>query len=95
MAKDLNTKEGRSSFLKDYLDDLLVGINDSYGPTLLKELEGRLEKTINEFNDEIDEAFSLLKKKTEDKEAFYASLENNSDKSSKTEWEKKLEDVEK
>ena len=26
MTKDLNTKEGRSSFLKDYLDDLLIGI---------------------------------------------------------------------
>ena len=39
MAKDLNTKEGRSSFLKDYLDDLLLGINDSYGPILLDELE--------------------------------------------------------
>ncbi len=95
MEKDLNTKKGRSNFLKDYLDDLLIGINDSYGPSLLNELEGRLEKTINQFNDEIDDAFSLLKKKTEDKEAFYASLENDSDKTSKTEWEKKLEEVEK
>ncbi len=95
MAKDLNTKEGRSNFLKDYLDDLLVGINDTYGPTLLKELEGRLEKTINDFNDEIDEAFTLLKKRTEDKEAFYASLEKDIDKNSKTEWEKKLEEIEK
>lgn len=94
MAKDLNTKEGRSGFLKDYLDDLLIDINNSYGPTLLKELEGRLEKTINEFNNEIDEAFSLLKKKTEDKEAFYASLQSDSDKYSKTNWEKKLEEVE-
>ena len=95
MSKDLNTKEGRSNFLKDYLDDLLVGINDTYGPTLLKELEGRLEKTINDFNEEIDEAFSLLKKRTEDKEAFYASLEKDIDKNSKTEWEKKLEEIEK
>ena len=95
MAKDLNTKEGRSNFLKDYLDDLLVGINDTYGPTLLNELEGRLEKTINDFNDEIDEAFSILKKRTKDKEAFYASLDKEVDKNSKTEWEKKLEEVEK
>ena len=93
MAKDLNTKEGRSSFLKDYLDDLLLGINDSYGPILLDELEKRLEKTISEFNGEIEEAFSMLKKKTEDKEAFYASMD--SDKNSKTEWEKKLEEVDK
>ena len=95
MKKNLNTKEGRSNFLKDYLDDLLVGINDSYGPALLNELEEQLEKTINQFNGEIDDAFSLLKKKTEDKEAFYASLENDSDITSKTEWEKKLEEVEK
>lgn len=95
MAKDLNTKEGRSNFLSDYLDDFLVGINDSYGPTLLKELENRLEKTITEFNKEMEEAFSLLKKKTKDKEAFYASLKSNEDKNSKTDWEKKLEEVEK
>jgi len=95
MAKDLNTKEGRSNFLRDYLDDLLVGINDSYGPTLLKELETRLEKTITEFNNEMEEAFSLLKKKTEDKEAFYASLNSSENKNSKTDWEKKLEEVEK
>ena len=95
MAKDLNTKEGRSNFLSDYLDDFLVGINDSYGPTLLKELENRLEKTITEFNNEMEEAFSLLKKKTKDKEAFYASLNSKEDKNSKTDWEKKLEEVEK
>jgi len=95
MAKDLNTKEGRSNFLSDYLDDFLVGINDSYGPTLLKELENRLEKTITEFNSEMEEAFSLLKKKTKDKEAFYASLNSNEHKNSKTDWEKKLEEVEK
>ena len=95
MAKDLNTKEGRSNFLSDYLDDFLIGINDSYGPSLLKELETRLEKTITEFNNEMEEAFSLLKKKTKDKEAFYASLNSKEDKNSKTDWEKKLEEVEK
>ena len=43
----------------------------------------------------MEEAFSLLKKKTEDKEAFYASLNSNENKNSKTDWEKKLEEVEK
>ena len=70
MAKELNTKEGRSSFLKDYLDDLLLGINDSYGPILLDELEKRLEKTISDFNGEIEEAFSLLKKKQKIRKLF-------------------------
>ena len=43
----------------------------------------------------MEEAFSLLKKKTKDKEAFYASLNSSENKNSKTDWEKKLEEVEK
>ena len=29
MAIDLNTKEGRKKFISEYLEDLLIGINES------------------------------------------------------------------
>ena len=67
MAINLNSKEGRKKFITEYLDDLLVGINESYGPILLEELQKRLEFTINEFNEEITEAFSMLKKRDKDR----------------------------
>ena len=35
MSIDLDTTEGRKKYLSDKLDDLLDGINDSYGKLLL------------------------------------------------------------
>ena len=99
MTIDLNSKEGRKKFITEYLDDLLVGINESYGPILLEELQNRLEFTINEFNEEITEAFSMLKKRDKDRKAFFKDTieevigdDVNSD--NKTLWEKKIEEIE-
>ena len=99
MAIDLNSKEGRKKFITEYLDDLLVGINESYGPILLEELQKRLEFTINEFNEEITEAFSMLKKRDKDRKAFFKDtieevIGDNVKPDNKTLWEKKLEEIE-
>ena len=99
MAIDLNSKEGRKKFITEYLDDLLVGINESYGPILLEELQKRLEFTINEFNEEITEAFSMLKKRDKDRKAFFKDtieevIGDNVNPDNKTLWEKKLEEIE-
>ena len=99
MAIDLNSKEGRKKFITEYLDDLLVGINESYGPILLEELQKRLEFTINEFNEEITEAFSMLKKRDKDRKAFFKDtieevIGDNDNPDNKTLWEKKLEEIE-
>ena len=96
MSKDLKTKEGQKSFLNDYLDDLLSNINDSYGPILLEELQKRLESTINEFNDEISEAFDLLKRRNDNRKAFYTEStesSNSNENDSETIWEKKLKEI--
>ena len=50
---ELDTADGRKKYLSEKLDNLLEGINDSYGKMLLEELIGRLETTIKDFNDEI------------------------------------------
>ena len=99
MAIDLNSKECRKKFITEYLDDLLVGINESYGPILLEELQKRLEFTINEFNEEITEAFSMLKKRDKDRKAFFKDtieevIGDNVNPDNKTLWEKKLEEIE-
>ena len=98
MAIDLNSKEGRKKFISEYLDDLLTGVNESYGPILLEELQKRLEYTIDELNEEINEAFSMLKKRDNDRKSFFKeTLEEMGSKSlgseDKTLWEKKLEDI--
>ena len=53
MSIDLDSTEGRKEYLSEKLDDLLVGINDSYGILLMEELLNRLELTVKDFNDEM------------------------------------------
>ena len=38
MSIDLDSTEGRKKYLSEKLDDLLDGINDSYGTLLMEEL---------------------------------------------------------
>ena len=52
MSIDLDSTEGRKQYLSEKLDDLLEGINDSYGTLLMEELLTRLELTVKDFNDE-------------------------------------------
>ena len=97
MTKDLKNKEGQKSFLNDYLDDLLLNINESYGPILLGELQKRLEFTINEFNNEMNEAFGLLIKRNDYRRALHTdslcSTDGEDDHGKETEWEKKLKEI--
>ena len=53
MSIDLDSTDGRKEYLSEKLDDLLVGINDSYGTLLMEELLNRLELTVKDFNDEM------------------------------------------
>ena len=96
---DLKSKEGRKSFISNNLTDLLAGINDTYGPMMLEELLKRIEFTINEFNEEINNAFDVLKNKDIKRQEVYNKIKsnevnNNDSKESKTEWELKLEEIE-
>ena len=96
MANDLKTKDGRNKFIKDNLSTIVDGINDSYGPVLVEELLRRIDHTITEFNEEMTNAFNLLKEKDEKRiEAFKKyEAENDNSSNTKNEWEKKLENLE-
>lgn len=69
MSIDFENKESRLKYLDDKLDNLLSGINSSYGQALLDELVIRLQRTIKDFNDEVD--------------SIMGSLKDNSDRKSK------------
>tara|TARA_Y100001960_G_C14563631_1_gene772107 strand:+ start:373 stop:741 length:369 start_codon:yes stop_codon:yes gene_type:complete len=74
---DLETSEGRKEYLTEKLDDLLGGINDSYGMVLMKELLDRLELTIKDFNDEVKVLCSQLVKKQEERQHLMEMLIND------------------
>jgi len=64
---DLESKEGRKKYLSDKLDDLLDGINESYGSVLMQELLSRLELTIMDFNNEMKSLCKDLVRKQEER----------------------------
>jgi len=71
---DLNTTEGRKEYLSEKLDDLLDGINESYGVVLMEELLSRLELTIKDFNDEMQTLCARLIKKQEERQHLLEML---------------------
>ena len=78
MSIDFSKKEDREGYLQAKLDDLLDGINASYGQSLLDELMVRLETTIDDFNKEVDDLMDSLKKSSDEKEIL--DLKNNDKK---------------
>ena len=98
MPIDLNSKDGRKAFIDNNLSDLLSGVNDTYGPIILEELLKRIESTINDFNDQINDAFNTLKQRDKKRKEFLNEIipmdaESVNDKK-KSEWEEKLEKIE-
>ena len=52
-----NKDSNQKSELLVKLDELLETVGDKYGPYMIEELYNRMEKTINEFNQELDSIF--------------------------------------
>jgi len=76
LSIDLNSTEGRKHYLTEKLDDLLEGINDSYGTLLMEELLARLELTIKDFNDEIKNLCDELVKKEKERQQLLEMLKS-------------------
>ena len=74
MSIDLDSTEGRKHYLSEKLDDLLEGINDSYGTLLMEELLARLELTIKDFNDEMKSLCDELVKKEKERQQLLEML---------------------
>lgn len=105
MAIDLGNPESRKSFLEESLSEMLDGIHESYTSVLMDELVSRLERAVNDFNNEVKELMELLRAKSEEKEHFLKKIESGElDEKPKVEekperkmsvWERKLEAMEK
>ena len=83
MSIDLDTTEGRKQYLSDKLDDLLDGINESYGTILMEELLNRLELTIGDFNEEMKTLCNQMVKKQEERQHLLEILRSREKISSK------------
>ena len=84
MGIDLNTTEGRKEYLSEKLDDLLDGINESYGTVLMEELLKRLELTIQDFNDEMKTLCDQLFKKQEERQNLLQMIKTKEGMTSQT-----------
>ena len=65
MGIEFNNQDSRLGYLNDKLDDLLDGINASYGEELFNELVERLQRTIDDFNEEIESLTEEVKGNSE------------------------------
>lgn len=108
MAFDFEQETGRLNYLHEKMDDLLDGINDSYGKRLLEELISRMEKTITDFNEEVAVLTDQLKENTERKiellkkikndetaDSGSAEIEAGQNESKISAWERRLESLSK
>ena len=105
MELDFHKEEGRKNYLTAKFDDLLVGINESYGKSLMDELVARLENTIKEFNEEVNQMMLQLAENLKRKEQLLQNIKTGNsepDQSSESEpvgdnsmsdWEKRLETI--
>ena len=84
MSIDLDNTAGRKQYLSEKLDDLLDGINESYGTVLMEELLNRLELTIKDFNDEMKSLCDQMVKKQEERQHLLEMLRSNAVIQSKT-----------
>ena len=79
MSIEFNNQDSRLGYLNEKLDDLLDGINSSYGEELFNELVLRLERTINDFNEEISELTEAVKGNSEKRAEIIHNLMEGSD----------------
>ena len=81
MSIEFNNQDSRLGYLNDKLDDLLDGINASYGEELVNELVERLQRTIDDFNEEIANLTEEVKGNSEKRAEIIHTLMEGQDMS--------------
>jgi hypothetical protein len=82
MSIDFDNQAGRENYLNEKLDNLLSGINATYGQVLLEELMIRLQRTITDFNEEVQSIMDDLKISSERRSHLIHDLMEGKDLSS-------------
>ncbi|MDP6396376.1 MAG: hypothetical protein QF712_01570 [Candidatus Marinimicrobia bacterium] len=108
MVVDLQNADARKNYLSEKLDDLMDGINDSYGTVLMDELILQLERTVSKFNEEVQTLMGQLKDNSDRRDGLLEKIKSGvfeentddtpqpiSDKKEMSAWELKLEEMEK
>ena len=109
MTIDFESKDGRQNYLNEKLDNLLSGINASYGQVLLDELVTRLQRTLADFNEEVGGIMGDLKESSDRRNQIIHDLMEGNETASgsapsdggetpagggeMSEWEKRLESM--
>ena len=100
MAIDLSTKDGRSSYFNDKLEDLMTGVDSTYGTIIFDELLKRIDKTISEFHGEMEEIFKELSLNEKKRQTVLRKLKSKraqeeevEEERKKKEWEQTLKDL--
>ncbi len=107
MTIDFESKDGRQNYLNEKLDNLLSSINASYGQVLFDELVTRMQRTLSDFNDEVEGIMGDLKNSSDRRNQIIHDLMEGNESSSggassdghdtpagsteMSEWEKRLE----
>ena len=91
MVVDFSKSEDRKKYLIEKLDDLLLGINVNYGSHLMEELANRLQKTVDEFKEELQDLIGTLKTSNEKKEELLTKIISGEAEIPKTSESKKVE----
>ena len=79
MSINFENKENRIEYLNQKMDNLLSGINATYGQQLLDELIVRLTRTITDFNEEVEKIMGNLKDNSERKSQIIHDLMKDRD----------------
>ena len=86
MSIDFDNKDSRENYLNEKLDNLLTGLNTTYGQVLLDELVTRLQRTIQDFNEEVTGIMGDLKDNSERRnQIIHDLMEGNEPSPSKKE----------
>ena len=107
MTIDFESKDGRQNYLNEKLDNLLSGINASYGQVLFDELVTRMQRTLADFNEEVEGIMGDLKNSSDRRNQIIHDLMEGKEAASggassdgyettaggaeMSEWEKRLE----
>ena len=90
-----------NDYLSDKVNGLVTNIGSQYGDLLLDELFRRLDNTINDFDEEINQLFSSLKEHEEKKQSVIGLMKKGKSVTKKTDsseiisdWEIKLAEIE-
>ena len=105
MSIDFQNANNRKAYLIEKLDDLLDGINATYGIAIMDELISRLEQTVSEFNEEVQSLMNTLKENSEKKGELLEKIKagefdtleekvvETKAKQEMSEWERRLESM--